>query len=181
MIEDYIQITKLNDMLYSPASVYMHSSYEDKDINIYKEKSQIQGSKNHENIDNEKYSTSKHIITNMTVYSERLGLVGKIDIYNSRQKKLIERKTFIKKIHKGYIMQLYAQYYAMEEMGYEINQLYLYSTNDNKMHKIEKPVYETYILLQKLIKKIRGTKPENMLSKPTDKTGRDSIYGGLSW
>lgn len=37
------------------------------------------------------------------------------------------------------IFQVYAQYFSLEEMGYSVKELRLYSMDDNKVYRIEKP------------------------------------------
>ena len=48
-------------------------------------------------------------------------------------------KKHIKEIYDGYIFQLYAQYYCMKEMGYEISKLELRSVDDNKKYNVKLP------------------------------------------
>lgn len=43
------------------------------------------------------------------------------------------------RIYDGYVFQLYAQYYAMLEMGYEINGLEIRSLDDNRRYIIKLP------------------------------------------
>ena len=78
---------------------------------MFQSKSQIDGTKAHEKIDNGQYSSQKSIITAIDVYSEKYGIIGKIDMYDESKKLLVERKKHITKIYDGYIFQLYAQYY----------------------------------------------------------------------
>jgi len=105
-MEQYIQISKLNDFLYSPASVYLHSIYEDFTGKVYKQKPQIEGKLNHQNIDNKTYSTKKGILMDEYVYSEEFNLVGKIDTFDIETGELVERKTKINILHQGYKVQL---------------------------------------------------------------------------
>lgn len=93
----------------------------------------------HEAIDKKSYSTRKNILQGMDVYSEKYGICGKIDIYDEEKKSLIERKKHIEIIYDGYVFQLYAQYYSLTEMGYEVNELYFYSSDTNKKYKIPLP------------------------------------------
>jgi hypothetical protein len=179
-MEDYIQITKINDFLYSPLSIYLHSNYEGKNFNLYKEKSQLTGSKNHENIDEQKYSTKKNILTGTMVYSEEFCILGKIDIFDRDKKELVERKTKIKKIHRGYVLQLYAQYFCLLEMGEIIENLCLYSLTDNKKYKINLPNDNDKKELLEIINKIKNLKDIELLSMSKQKLAEDSIYGALS-
>lgn len=66
------------------------------------------------------------------VYSEKYGVIGKIDMYDENKKLLVERKKHVNKIYDGYVFQLYAQYFAMLEMGYTISSLEIRSLDDNK-------------------------------------------------
>jgi len=65
--------------------------------------------------------------------------MGNIDVYDQQKKSLIERKTKIKKIYDGYKYQLYAQYFALKEMGYDVEKLFLHSLKDNKRYEIPIP------------------------------------------
>ena len=180
-MEQYISISQINDFLYSPASLYMHSAFVDYDEKLYKEKAQINGTIKHEAVDNGTYSTSKHIITGKMVYSKRFGFVGKIDIYDSKRKLLIERKARITKIHRGYLYQLYAQMYAMEEMVYDVFELALHSLEDNKRYIIPLPNVEEESVFAWLIKQIHTFKPEDLLKKHSDMKSNVSIYAPLAW
>ena len=105
----------------------------------YQKPAQINGRNTHAAVDNGTYSTRKNVLTALEVYSEKYNIVGKIDIYEADSKTLVERKRTIKTIYDGYVFQLYAQYFAMKEMGYEIEKLRFYSVTDNKKYNIELP------------------------------------------
>jgi CRISPR-associated protein Cas4 len=117
MFENYIQISKLNDFIFCPRSIYFHGIYEDKKESNYHRTPQINGKIKHEAIDYGRYSTAKNILQGIEIYSEKFGLIGKIDVYDNRKKELIERKAKIKKIYQGYLYQVYAQYFCLVEMG----------------------------------------------------------------
>ena len=118
-MESYIQISKLNDFIFCPMSVYFHSFYENYEEKIYHGKSQTVGKIAHDNIDKGKYSTARRYLQGLPIYSSRFNLMGKIDIYDSDKKFLIERKYKVNKIYRGYLLQLYAQFFCLEEMGIE--------------------------------------------------------------
>ncbi len=139
IMDDAIIISNLNDFIFCPASIYFHNLYGSRSTITYQSSAQINGTDAHHSIDSGTYSTRKNIITAMDVYSEKYNLVGKIDIYESDKKILIERKRKIKTIYDGYIFQLYAQYFAMCEMGYEVKKLKFYSMIDNKNYSIKLP------------------------------------------
>ena len=68
-----------------------------------------------------------------------MDLMGKIDVYNKKTKKLIERKYRLKKIFQGQIYQLWAQMLCLREMGYEVESLAFYEISTNKMIPIDLP------------------------------------------
>lgn len=61
----------------------------DADESLYHASPQVKGKIAHESIDNKKASTLSNDIISLSVYSEKYGLIGKIDIYK-KKKKLIE-------------------------------------------------------------------------------------------
>ncbi|MDR0880122.1 MAG: type V CRISPR-associated protein Cas4 [Clostridioides sp.] len=138
-MEMILKISNLNDFIFCPASIYYHGMYEDVERNVYQEKAQLAGTFAHKTVDKGKYSTRKDILQGIEVYSERYKIQGKIDIYEGNTKTLIERKNKITTIYDGYIFQIYAQYYGMTEMGYEIEKLKIYSFSDNKTYPIKLP------------------------------------------
>jgi CRISPR-associated protein Cas4 len=139
LMDDYIIISNLNDFIFCPASIYFHNLYGSMDTFLYQGASQINGTDAHKSLDNGTYSEKKNIITGLAVYSEQYNLVGKIDLYDSDSKILTERKKKIKTIYEGYIFQIYAQYFAMKEMGYEVRKLRFYSMDDNKSYPVILP------------------------------------------
>jgi CRISPR-associated exonuclease Cas4 len=133
---DYIQISKINDYVFCPHSLYFHSVYEGFDNMSYKAGPQIAGTIAHESIDVKKYSTRKNILQGLEVFSEQHGIIGKIDIYDKNTKELIERKRTVSKVYDGYVFQLYAQKLCLEEMGYEVVSMSIQSLTDNKNYNI---------------------------------------------
>ena len=134
MYYDHIQISKINDFLFCPHSLYFHSVYENFDKSHYKSKFQIAGTIAHKTVDTQKFSSRKNILQGVEVCSQKYGILGKIDIYDKDKKELIERKRTIKKIYDGYLFQLYAQKLCLEEMGFEVDKMRLYSMTDNKSY-----------------------------------------------
>jgi CRISPR-associated protein Cas4 len=61
-MEDYIKLSTLNDFIFCPKSIYYHNLYDNYDKNIYQEETQKEGTKIHESIDNQTYSTRKSIL-----------------------------------------------------------------------------------------------------------------------
>lgn len=138
-MDDIIVISNINNFIFCPVSIYFHNLYGAENKLMFQSEYQLNGTKAHETIDSNRYSTRANIITSLDVYSDIYRIVGKIDIYNSKQKMLIERKKHIAKIYDGYVFQLYAQYYCMLEMGYKIEKLEIHSIDDNKKYRIKLP------------------------------------------
>jgi CRISPR-associated protein Cas4 len=153
-MEPYIQISKLNDYLFCPRSIYLHGVYEQYSTRTYHDKPQTAGRLAHEPIDTGSYSTRKQFLYAMPIYSQALGVAGKIDMYDSETKTLIERKKKVVKIYDGYLLQLHAQYLCMVEMGYQIDHLQIRSLEDKKTYEVGLPTKEQKEGLQRIIQEM---------------------------
>jgi CRISPR-associated exonuclease Cas4 len=181
-MDDIIQISKLNDFVYSPETLYLHQIYEGFDVSTHHDLPQTRGRLNHEKIDLSEYSSSKHILQGTTVYCEKYGLVGKIDIFDTKKSHLIERKTLVKKIYPGYKYQLWAQMFALEEKEYSVKKLFVHSLTDNKRYEIAKPTIEELAEFETLIQSIRDYNPLDIIDKnEMSKTAQISIYKELGF
>lgn len=76
------------------------------DEGIYHAHPQVKGRGAHKTTDTKSYSTRKDDIMSLSVCSERLRLIGKIDLYKQDKKILIERKFQLKQIYRGQLYQL---------------------------------------------------------------------------
>lgn len=179
-MESYIPISKINDFLYCPRSVYLHSIYENFSDKVFHQAAQVVGRLNHSAVEEGRYSSANKYLQAIPVYSEKYWIAGKIDIYDSEKKHLIERKTKIKKIWQGYVYQLYAQYFCMKEMNYGIEKMFLYSTEDNKKYEIEIPHKKETAEFEATLEKIKNYNPLSDKGHSCPKC-RDSVYGGLAW
>ena len=159
MYYELIQISKLNDFIFCPYSIYLHGIYESFEQDVYHETSQKRGKIRHKNIDTKKYTTSKHVLQGKSVYSKELGLIGKIDIFDTKNRTLIERKYKVNRIYSGYLLQLYAQYYCLLEEGYTINRIFIHSLSDNKRYPIPLPTKVDKNNLLDVIRAIRLFNP----------------------
>ena len=180
-MEEYIQISKINDFLYSPKSLYLHSVYESFDQNIYHETPQKVGQLNHKVIEEKRYSTAKRYIQGIPVYSERFNIGGKIDIYDSQTKTLIERKTRVKRVYDGHKFQLYAQMFCLEEMGYEIERLCIHSLQDNLRYDVALPDSFEIARFKQTLADIRKYNAINSDCTGSDYRCNVSIYRHLSY
>lgn len=134
-----LNISQLNDFIFCPYSIYLHNVYQSLEDDNYHDTPQVKGRYAHQTVDDGTYSTKKSVITGMMVYSEKYGLIGKIDQYFLANKKLVERKRTIKTIYDGYKLQLYAQYFCLCEMGFDVQALSFHSMTDNKNYPLAMP------------------------------------------
>lgn len=180
-MESYIQISKINDFLYCPISIYLHSIYEDYNVKTYHQTPQVVGRIKHKNIDEGTYSTAKKYLQGIEIYNQKYNIMGKIDIYDKEKKILIERKTEIKYVYDGYKYQLYAQYFCLIEMGYKIEKLFLHSLKDNKRYVIAVPDKNEIEKFEEILRKMRSFDVEKEMKNHKCTKCKDSIYGVLSW
>lgn len=139
MSDALLPISKLNDFVFCPASVYFHDLDTETDSLLLQSKQQLDGTAAHEVVDSARYSDRKDVLQGISVLCQQYRLIGKIDVFNIKTGVLTERKKKIKQIYDGYIFQLYAQYFSLTEMGYSVRKLQLYSMEDNKTHEISLP------------------------------------------
>jgi CRISPR-associated protein Cas4 len=165
MMEDYIQISKLNDFVFCPYSIYLHSVYESFSQRTYHRAAQTVGKIAHEPVDKKIYTTSADVLQGREVCCERLGIMGKIDTFDVRSGLLVERKYKVKKIFDGYRYQLYAQMFCLREMGYVVKSLAIHSLSDNKRYKISLPDGAETLEFEKLIEDMQNYKAEPPLHK----------------
>jgi len=178
-MEDYIQISKLNDFIFCPYSVYLHSIYEDFSPKAYHSSYQTVGKICHEPVDKKTYTTSKYVLQGTEVCSEKYGLLGKIDTFDIRKEALVERKYKVKQIFDGYKFQLYAQMFCLEEMGYKVKFLFVHSLSDNKRYEIALPDEEEISKFEALIEEVRNYQPRTAAGYKNPKKCAQCIYKPL--
>ena len=173
-MDDIIIISNLNDFIFCPASIYFHKLYGNLDKNLYQSEYQINGTNAHKAIDNRTYSTRKNILQGIDIFSQKYGIEGKIDTFDINKAELVERKNKIVEIYDGYVFQLYAQYYGLTEMGYEVRKMSLYSMSDNKKYavKLPKDDLEMKTKFEKLISDIHKFNIENFKQVNKEKCKR---------
>ena len=138
-MQDYIPISTLNDFIFCPYSICLHNVYMEMDEMMYHAAPQTRGKIAHEPTDKKTSSNKADVLLSLPVYSERYHLMGKIDVYRLKDKKLIERKYNLKKIYQGQIFQLWAQMFCLMEMGYDVESIAFYEMSTNKMIPIDLP------------------------------------------
>lgn len=170
-MDDAILFSQLNDFIFCPISIYFHNLYGEQAKETFQCADQILGTAAHAHVDDATYSTSSTILQGMSCYCEKYNLVGKIDIFDINKGILTERKRTISTIFDGYIFQLYAQYFSLIELGYDVKTIRLYSYTDNKVYKQKLPQDDPEMLLkfESLIKKIREFNFEDFLQSNSHK------------
>ncbi len=180
MLDNLIPISTINDFLFCPKSLYLHSIYCSFETNVYHDAPQIAGGITHENIENGEYSDSKHILQGLSVFSSRLGVKGKIDIYDAENKLLIERKYRVKEIYKGFKYQLYAQMYCLEEAGFSVEKMFIQSLSDNKRYEIALPAENERNEFESTIVAMKSFNADSLRNHTCVHCG-NNIYGLLNW
>lgn len=151
----HIQISKLNDFIFCPKSIYFHEVYNSFTQSVYHQKSQQNGKLKHQPVDKGQYSSKQKFLQSTPIFSDKYGLVGKLDLFDTEDKQLIERKAKIKQIFDGHKYQLYAQYFCLLEMGYEVKSLKIHSLEDNKNYFIDLPDTKETKKFEDLIQQIQ--------------------------
>lgn len=179
-MDSAIPISAINDFLFCPKSLYLHGVYSVFDTSIYHDTPQTLGSIAHENIESQSYTTSKHIFQGLSVYSARLEVKGKIDIYDAKNKYLIERKYRVKQVYTGFRYQLYAQMYCLEEAGFKVKKLFLHSLLDNKRYEISLPTKVEKKQFEGIIAKMKEFNSKSIQNHSCGHCA-NNIYGLLNW
>ena len=177
-MDSYIPISTLNDFIFCPYSIYLHNVYMGGDEELVHAVPQTQGKASHETIDQKKYSSRKNEIAGISVYCHELGIIGKIDIYKAKEKLLVERKHQLLKIYQGQIYQLWAQYFCMIEMGYEVEKLAFYAISSNTTFPIELPGVEQKEELKAFIHRFQTYDPQQEITVNINKC-KHCIYCNL--
>lgn len=180
MEDDLILFTWLNDFIFCPKSIYFHNLYGSFSNLSFQETTQINGSAVHEKIDSGQYSSRKDVLSGITVFCEKYGLSGRIDIYEINTGKLIERKNKVKEIYDGYVFQLYAQYFSLKESGYDVRSITIRSLSDNQRYPIALPEEDLKMFskFEQTIQALRFFHPEHFIQENKAKCER-CIYEPL--
>lgn len=160
-MDDYISISMLNDFIFCPYSIYLHNVYMDTDDGMFHAVPQTRGKIAHSAVDKKSSSSSKNEIQSLPISSDELGVMGKIDIYRHKEKMLIERKYQLKQIYRGQLYQLWAQYFCMKEMGYEVDRLAFYEISTNKTIPVDLPTEIEKEELTSFIDKFKNYNPDS--------------------
>lgn len=178
-MEESIQISKINDFIFCPHSIYLHGIYESFHESVYHDAPQKQGKLVHDSIEKSHYSSSSRYLQGLSLFCNKYKLVGKIDIYDTLKKMLIERKFKLHTVFPGHRYQLYAQAFAMQEMGYEVEALAIHSLSDNKRYSIPLPDEIETKLFEQTIEAMRSYNPLNSIHEINPKKCVRCIYHQL--
>lgn len=166
-METYLTFTQINDFIFCPRSIFYHgflrSNYAPSN---FKETPQIQGLAAHAAIDSGSYSSRKDVLQGTTVFSSKYNLLGKIDLFFLNEGRLVERKYSVTAVYDGFRYQLYAQMFALTELGHQVNKMELYSSKDNRKYVIPLPSQEDIAEFEAVLNAIRSYDPESDRSEP---------------
>ena len=178
-MEAYLLITQLNDFIFCPRSIYFHNIYQQNyDEDTYHQTPQKIGQAAHKAVDEGHYSSRKDVLQGLTVYSEKYQLLGKIDTLDLTTGELVERKYSVTRVYDGFRYQLYAQYFALLEMGYKVEHLKIYSKKSNKSYSVPLPDSNDIADFEDVLAQIRSFSLNAPFSQNPQKC-RNCIYNTL--
>lgn len=176
-MESCLTITQINDFIFCPRSLFFHDFLrENLAPSNFREVPQIKGLAAHAAIDKLAYSDRKDVLQGTMVYSAKYDLLGKIDLFDIRTGRLTERKYSVTAVYDGFRFQLYAQYFALGEMGYTVRSLELYSSRDNRKYPIPLPGEKETLEFERTLDAIRKYSPETDISMPDLNKCRNCNY-----
>ncbi|MFN3446744.1 MAG: type V CRISPR-associated protein Cas4 [Bacteroidia bacterium] len=152
-METYLPISYLNDFVFCPYSIYLHQVFDNNTEELYSANPQQTGKSAHSNIDSQETNRPK-VLNGIYVLSSKFGVYGKIDKFYINEGKLVESKYEIKTLYRGYYYQIWAQYFALTEMGYQVNSIRFYSIKNNTTYKLNLPNEADALELKNHIRKI---------------------------
>ena len=156
MPDNFINITALNDFLFCPYSIYLHNAFMDMDEDIFVAAPQVKGKAAHKEIDSRTFSKNENDVQSLKVFSNELGLMGVIDLYRKDEKHLVELKNKVGgSLFLGQKVQLWAQYYCLTEMGYQVEKISVYEKSKGVFHDVKIHDSEDRNTLENLITKFR--------------------------
>jgi len=186
-METYLPISYLNDFIFCPYSIYLHQVFDNSSEEVFSAKPQQRGKSFHQGIDFAQHERNE-ILKGIYVISNRFGVYGKIDTLYLKKQKLVESKYEIKTLYRGYFYQIWAQYFALTEMGYKVSELVFFSICNKKSISVNLPGKEEENELRQHIHKIAwydfeqeiNTNPAKcshcIYSSLCDKTHFDHVY-----
>ncbi len=188
-METFLPLSYLNDFIFCPYSIYLHQVFDNTKEEVYSAQPQQKGKSQHQIKEQIELADNKvKVLSEIYVISNTLGVYGKIDQYYPTEKKLIERKYSITTIYRGYYYQLWSQYIALQEMGFEVKSIYFQTIKNNQTIAVNLPTKRDIEELKNHIKKIArydfnqniNVNPEKckrcIYAALCDKTQNDHVY-----
>ena len=178
-MEPYLTITQINDFIFCPYSLYFSGIFRSTvSDSVYHETPQRIGQSVHQRIDRQTYSSRKSILAGTTVYCSKYNLLGKIDIFDITTGVLTERKYSVTAIYDGFCYQLYAQLFALTEMGYHVKALRIHAIKDNRIHKVPMPSTDDIDCFEHTLECIRNFSTDRTIA-PNPNKCRRCVYRAL--
>ncbi len=155
-----IPFTMISDYAYCPLSIFCHGLYDGVDQTVFMGERQTRGGIAHKRIESGEAS-SPDVLCSISVASTEVGVHGRIDKYYPAKRGLVESKLRVSEVHDGHIFQMYAQYFAMEECGYPIGSMSLYSIENHTVYDLALPCEnpEKRDLFFKTLEEMRNVSP----------------------
>ena len=94
---------------------------------------------------------------------------------------LTERKRKINKIYDGYVFQVYAQYFGLSEVGFEVKKIKIHDLTANKNYAIPLPADDN-AMLAKFEGTVHGLNSFDLTDQgfePNQEKCKQCIYSGL--
>ena len=178
-METALTMTQLNDFMFCPRSLYYSGIFRQSvDAEVYRQIPQKTGLAAHAAVDEGRYSTRCHVLQGTMVYCAKYALLGRIDVFDAASGVLTERKHSITAVYDGFRYQLYAQYFALTEMGYAVKRLCLYSSQNNKIYPVALPEAADIAAFEDLLEQMRVWTPDLPFT-PNGSKCRACIYNSL--
>ncbi len=180
-MEPCITLSFLNDFIFCPRSIYFHQLYRGFNDSLYKQAPQYKGKAAHESIDNKAYTTTVSVLQDKEIFCEKYNICGKIDVFDTKNGRLTERKREVKTIYDGYVFQVYAQCFGLREMGYDVKEIVIHDLIHNKNHNIPLPEDNPEMLqkFERLISAINSFDLETTPFEPQLAKCQNCIYNQL--
>lgn len=157
-VEDYIPISHINDFLFCPYSIYLHSVYGAAEEEFCKAVPQKAGTMAHEKITRDE---REGVLHDRPVRSEELGIAGIIDEFDTTTGTLTEYKNRTGRLFPGQFMQLYGQYFCLLEEGLTVNALRFVEISSGKETPVPLPGKEEEELLSDIVERIGSFSPSD--------------------
>lgn len=151
----------------------------DTDEGMYHATPQEKGKNAHESVDHKTADHRADVLLSLPVYSEEYGLMGKVDVFRKREKRLIERKFQLKQIFQGQIYQLWGQMLCLREMGQEVDSLAFYEISTNKTIPVAMPSEEELKAFKDFLTTVRSYTPGSTPLTINPNKCRHCIYSNL--